>query len=185
MTIVTSAEGTPLRSTSRTSTTPSSHAIPAAQHELKPSRHCARAKNLNPATPSKPNTTTNNPKGYPDTRGHVTYRKEHTMKHPTHAVIAIQNPITGAVLLTKRAATLRLHPGEYCFPGGRIEDGETSLDAALRELLDILPTPQRRGIPSLTGEFSCFIDSCCCPSEVNFRFPTGLHHLRRLTLPAR
>lgn len=56
------------------------------------------------------------------------------MTHPTHAVIAIQDPDTGAVLLTKRAATLRLHPGEYCFPGGRIESGETPLDAALREL---------------------------------------------------
>ena len=58
------------------------------------------------------------------------------MSYPTHAVIAIQDPDTGAVLLTKRAATLRLHPSEYCLPGGRIEDGETTLDAALRELYE-------------------------------------------------
>ena len=58
------------------------------------------------------------------------------MPYPTHAVIAIQDPDTGAVLLTKRAATLRLHPSEYCLPGGRIEDGETTLDAALRELYE-------------------------------------------------
>lgn len=58
------------------------------------------------------------------------------MPYPTHAVIAIQDPDTGGVLLTKRATTLRLHPGEYCLPGGRIEDGETALDAALRELYE-------------------------------------------------
>ena len=58
------------------------------------------------------------------------------MAQPTHAVVAIQDPDTGAVLLTKRAATLRLHPSEYCFPGGRIEAGETPLDAALRELYE-------------------------------------------------
>ena len=58
------------------------------------------------------------------------------MTHPTHAVVAIEDPNTGAVLLTKRAVTLRLHPGEYCFPGGRIETGETVLDAALRELYE-------------------------------------------------
>lgn len=58
------------------------------------------------------------------------------MPAPTNAVIAIQDPTTNAVLLTKRAATLRLHPSEYCFPGGRIETGETPLDAALRELYE-------------------------------------------------
>lgn len=58
------------------------------------------------------------------------------MTQPTHAVVTIQDPDTSAVLLTKRAATLRLHPGEYCFPGGRIEAGETPLDAALRELYE-------------------------------------------------
>lgn len=56
------------------------------------------------------------------------------MTQATHAVVAITDPDTGAVLLTKRAATLRLHAGEYCFPGGRIESGELPLDTALREL---------------------------------------------------
>lgn len=56
------------------------------------------------------------------------------MSQPDYAVVAITDPATGAVLLTKRAATLRLHAGEYCFPGGRIEPGELPLDTALREL---------------------------------------------------
>jgi len=38
------------------------------------------------------------------------------------------------VVLTKRAASLRQHAGEVCFPGGRPEDADASLEAtALRE----------------------------------------------------
>lgn len=37
------------------------------------------------------------------------------------------------VLLTKRAASLRGHPGQMSFPGGRLEEGETWTEAALRE----------------------------------------------------
>lgn len=38
------------------------------------------------------------------------------------------------VLLQRRAATLRSHPGQISFPGGRLETGDTdAVDAALRE----------------------------------------------------
>jgi 8-oxo-dGTP pyrophosphatase MutT (NUDIX family) len=37
------------------------------------------------------------------------------------------------VLLTERAADLRNHPGQISFPGGRMEAGESPLEAALRE----------------------------------------------------
>lgn len=39
-----------------------------------------------------------------------------------------------ALLLTRRAAGLRAHAGQWALPGGRIDDGETAEDAALREL---------------------------------------------------
>lgn len=37
------------------------------------------------------------------------------------------------VILTRRAAHLRSHTGEVSFPGGRLDDGEDALAAALRE----------------------------------------------------
>jgi mutator protein MutT len=39
-----------------------------------------------------------------------------------------------ALLLTRRASTLRRHAGQWALPGGRIDAGETPEQAALREL---------------------------------------------------
>lgn len=46
------------------------------------------------------------------------------------------------VLLTRRAASLRGHPGQMSFPGGRLEEGEDPVTAALRE------TREEVGIPA-------------------------------------
>jgi 8-oxo-dGTP pyrophosphatase MutT (NUDIX family) len=43
-----------------------------------------------------------------------------------------------ALLLTRRAATLRGHPGQWALPGGRIEVGESQGGAARRELAEEL-----------------------------------------------
>jgi 8-oxo-dGTP pyrophosphatase MutT (NUDIX family) len=39
-----------------------------------------------------------------------------------------------ALLLTRRAAGLRAHRGQWALPGGRCDEGETPVEAALREL---------------------------------------------------
>jgi 8-oxo-dGTP pyrophosphatase MutT (NUDIX family) len=49
-----------------------------------------------------------------------------------------------ALLLTRRAADLKAHAGQWALPGGRIDAGESAEDAALRELseevgLDLAP----------------------------------------------
>jgi 8-oxo-dGTP pyrophosphatase MutT (NUDIX family) len=41
-----------------------------------------------------------------------------------------------ALILTRRAAGLRHHPEQWALPGGRVDDGETREQAALRELAE-------------------------------------------------
>ena len=42
------------------------------------------------------------------------------------------------LILTRRAEALTKHSGEISFPGGRVDDGESSRDAALREAFEEL-----------------------------------------------
>ncbi len=49
---------------------------------------------------------------------------------PAAVLIAV---LHDEVILTKRASTLKHHPGQIAFPGGKLEQGETSAQAALRE----------------------------------------------------
>ncbi len=43
---------------------------------------------------------------------------------------------TAALLLTRRSARLRNHPGQWAFPGGKLEPGETPIQTALREMFE-------------------------------------------------
>jgi len=45
----------------------------------------------------------------------------------------LERPAGPTLLFTERAAHLKDHAGQISFPGGRIADGETAVDAALRE----------------------------------------------------
>jgi 8-oxo-dGTP pyrophosphatase MutT (NUDIX family) len=44
-----------------------------------------------------------------------------------------EGPSGGELLLTERAHHMRSHPGQVSFPGGSIDEGETPVQAALRE----------------------------------------------------
>ena len=53
---------------------------------------------------------------------------------PSAVLVALRDGPQGAeVLLTRRSMTLRNHRGEISFPGGRLDEGETYEEAALRE----------------------------------------------------
>ena len=53
---------------------------------------------------------------------------------PSAVLVALVDGVNGAeVLLTKRSETLRNHRGEISLPGGRLDPGETPIEAALRE----------------------------------------------------
>ena len=53
-------------------------------------------------------------------------------------VEADHGPDATALLLTLRAAGLRAHRGQWALPGGRCDEGETPVEAALRELQEEL-----------------------------------------------
>lgn len=48
-------------------------------------------------------------------------------------IAVVARPEGASVLLTRRADTLASHTGQIAFPGGRLDPGETAIQAALRE----------------------------------------------------
>lgn len=52
---------------------------------------------------------------------------------PAAVLIAITERARPGMLLLHRPSTMRAHPGQIAFPGGRIDAGETAVEAALRE----------------------------------------------------
>ena len=76
-----------------------------------------------------------------DERAHQTPRTDEKVS----AVLALLAPgACGAeVLLTRRSTKLSNHRGEISFPGGRVDDGESIVDAALRETHEEVGVPQQ------------------------------------------
>lgn len=56
-------------------------------------------------------------------------------------LIALTDRAEPGVILTQRTETLRHHPGQVSFPGGRIERGENAVAAALREAQEEIALP--------------------------------------------
>jgi 8-oxo-dGTP pyrophosphatase MutT (NUDIX family) len=60
---------------------------------------------------------------------------------PAAVLVAIIDRAEPTVILTERPKTMRKHPGQISFPGGRIEPGEDPVAAALREAEEEIGLP--------------------------------------------
>lgn len=67
------------------------------------------------------------------TRDIQAFPLDRTLRPAAVLVAVIARPEGPTVLLTRRADTLNSHSGQIAFPGGRLDAGETAVQAALRE----------------------------------------------------
>jgi 8-oxo-dGTP pyrophosphatase MutT (NUDIX family) len=56
------------------------------------------------------------------------------LKHAAVAITLVEEDGAAAFILTRRASRMRSHQGQFALPGGRLEEGEGPVAAALREL---------------------------------------------------
>lgn len=56
------------------------------------------------------------------------------LRHAAVAVVIARHLEEAAVIVTRRPMAMREHGGQWALPGGRLDPGETAVEAALREL---------------------------------------------------
>lgn len=104
-----------------------------------------------------------------------------------------------AFLLCRRASRLNRHGGQWALPGGRLDAGETAVDAALRELdeelgvrldesavlglLDDYPTRSGYVMTPVVVWGGAGLDLVPNPDEVAYAYRIGLHELCRADSP--
>lgn len=122
-----------------------------------------------------------------------------TMKRVPGATDGLDGRMTGvaggaAFILCRRASRLNKHAGQWALPGGRLDPGETAIDAALRELdeelgmrldvpdviglLDDYPTRSGYVITPIVLWAGTNDELAPSPDEVVAAYRIGLHALR-------
>jgi ADP-ribose pyrophosphatase YjhB (NUDIX family) len=104
-----------------------------------------------------------------------------------------------AIVLCRRASRLNAHAGQWALPGGRVDDGESAIEGALRELdeelgvtlghdsilglLDDYPTRSGYVITPVVLWGGGRLDLRPSPDEVAAAYRIGLHELSRPDSP--
>ncbi|OBH85059.1 CoA pyrophosphatase [Mycobacterium sp. E2989] len=120
---------------------------------------------------------------------------------PAHGLDGRMVGVSGgaAFLLCRRASRLSSHAAQWALPGGRLDPGETAVDAALRELreevgialpastvlglLDDYPTRSGYVITPVVIWGGGRLDPRPAPDEVVAVYRVGLHQLQRADSP--